>query len=172
MAMAIAERTRVGAERVELIAADKALVSLRSSGHDYMSAVGEVVDNSLQANARHVRVRLFTTKKKIGKNAKATEVVERLAVGDDGDGMDVATLHNALKLGYSSRYNDRSGIGRFGVGAKLGGISHAKRIELYSRQDAKAPWLRTYIDLDEIENRDMPLTARTRTAPLDPLMLN
>ena len=100
MAMAIAERTRVGAERVELIAADKALVSLRSSGHDYMSAVGEVVDNSLQANARHVRVRLFTTKKKIGKNAKATEVVERLAVGDDGDGMDVATLHNALKLGY------------------------------------------------------------------------
>ena len=166
MAMAIAERTRVGAERVELIAADKALVSLRSSGHDYMSAVGEVVDNSLQANARHVRVRLFTTKKKIGKNAKATEVVERLAVGDDGDGMDVATLHNALKLGYSSRYNDRSGIGRFGVGAKLGGISHAKRIELYSRQDAKAPWLRTYIDLDEIENRDMQFIPEPQVAEL------
>jgi hypothetical protein len=155
MATAVAERVRVEAERVELIAADKALVSLRSSGHDHMSAVGEVVDNSLQANARHIRVRLFTTKKKIGKNSKATEVVERLAVGDDGDGMDVGTLRNALKLGYSSRYNDRNGIGRFGVGAKLGGISHAKRIELYSRQDEKGPWLRTYIDLDEIESREM-----------------
>jgi hypothetical protein len=166
MAMAIAERTRVDAERVELIAADKALVSLRSSGHDYMSAVGEVVDNSLQANARNVRVRLFTTKKKIGKNAKATEVVERLAVGDDGDGMDATTLHNALKLGYSSRYNDRSGIGRFGVGAKLGGISHAKRIELYSRQNAKAPWLRTYIDLDEIESRDMQFIPEPQIAEL------
>src|SRR3954468_23493314 len=97
MAIAIAERARVEAERVELIAADKALVSLRSSGHDYMSAVGEVIDNSLQANARHVRVGLVTTKKKIGKSARATEVVERLAVGDDGDGMDVLTLHNALK---------------------------------------------------------------------------
>lgn len=166
MAVAVAERAGVGVERVELIAADKALVSLRSSGHDYMSAVGEVVDNSLQANARHVRVRLFTTKKKVGKNTKATEVVERLAVGDDGDGMEILTLHNALKLGYSSRYNDRSGIGRFGVGAKLGGISHAKRIELYSRQDAKSPWLRTYIDLDEIESRDMQLIPAPAVADL------
>jgi hypothetical protein len=166
MAVAVAQRVRVEAERVELIAADKALVSLRSSGHDYMSAVGEVIDNSLQANARHVRIRLFTTKKKIGKNAKATEVVERLAVGDDGDGMDKVTLHNALKLGYSSRYDDRSGIGRFGVGAKLGGISHAKRIELYSRQDAKSPWLRTYIDLDEIENREMQYIPEPEVAEL------
>ena len=46
MALAVAERVGVKAERVELIAADKALVSLRSSGHDYMSAVGEVIDNS------------------------------------------------------------------------------------------------------------------------------
>jgi len=152
--MPVSERT-VGAERVELIAADKALLSLRSSGHDYCSAVGEVIDNSLQANADHVRVRVFTTKKKIGSNTKATEVVERLAVGDDGDGMDERTLHNALKLGFSSRYNDRKGMGRFGVGAKLGGISQAKRIEVYSRSALSDRWLFTYIDLDEIEARQM-----------------
>src|SRR5262245_14477298 len=108
----------IGFERVELIAADKALLSLRSSGHDYRSAVGEVVDNSLQAESHNIRVRVFTTKKKIGKNTKATEVVERIAIGDDGTGMDRATLHNSLRLGYSSRYDDRKGMGRFGVGAK------------------------------------------------------
>ena len=119
-----------GTGKVELIAADTALLSLRSSGHDYCSAVGEVIDNSLQANANNVRCRIFTEKKKIGKNKRATEVVLTLAVGDDGDGMDVPTLHRSLMLGYSTRYNDRTGMGRFGVGAKLGGISQAKRIDM------------------------------------------
>ncbi|HEV2293561.1 MAG TPA: ATP-binding protein [Tepidisphaeraceae bacterium] len=135
---------------VELIAADTALLSLRSSGHDYNSAVGEVIDNSLQADANNIRCRIFTEKKVIGKNKKATEVVQRVAVGDDGNGMNEDTLHNSLKLGYSSRYDDRMGMGRFGVGAKMGGISQAKRIDIYSRQSKEDPWLHTHIDLDEI----------------------
>ena len=146
----------VSDQQVELIAADTALLSLRSSGHDYCSAVGEVIDNSLQANANNIRCRIFTQKKKIGKNKqRATEVVERLAVGDDGDGMDYHTLHHSLMLGYSSRYNDRSGMGRFGVGAKMGGISQAKRIDIYSRQSAGDPWMHTFIDLDDIESKSM-----------------
>ena len=143
-------------KKVELIAADTALLSLRSSGHDYCSAVGEVIDNSLQANANNVRCQIFTEKKKIGKNKqRAIEVVSTLAVGDDGDGMNVPTLHRSLMLGYSTRYNDRTGMGRFGVGAKLGGISQAKRIDIYSRQSAEEPWRHTYIDLDEIHEGGM-----------------
>jgi hypothetical protein len=153
--MVVVQRIGVASEQVELIAADKALMSLRSSGHDYCSAVGEVIDNSLQAGANAVRARVFTTKKKIGGNKNATEVVERLAVGDDGEGMDAVTLQHSLKLGYSSRYNDRKGMGRFGVGAKLGGISQARRIDVYSRQLADDSWLHTFIDLDEIETGEM-----------------
>jgi hypothetical protein len=153
--MVTAVREKATGAKVPLIAADKALLSLRSSGHDYCSAVGEVVDNSLQADANTIRVRVFTTKKTIGKNKRATEVVERLAIGDDGDGMGVEVLHNALKLGYSTRYGDRTGMGRFGVGAKMGGISQAKRIDIYSRQDDNDPWMHTYIDLDEIEAQEM-----------------
>jgi hypothetical protein len=90
--MVTAVREKATGAKVPLIAADKALLSLRSSGHDYCSAVGEVVDNSLQADANTIRVRVFTTKKTIGKNKRATEVVERLAIGDDGDGMGVEVL--------------------------------------------------------------------------------
>lgn len=136
---------------VDLMAADTALLSLRSSGHDHMSAVGEVIDNSLQANANNIRCRIFSEKRVVGKNKRATDVVERLAIGDDGDGMDQTTLHHSLRLGFSTRYNDRKGMGRFGVGAKMGGISQAKRIDIYSRQSAELPWLHTYIDLDEIK---------------------
>jgi hypothetical protein len=142
-------------QAVPLVLADRALTSLRASGHDYKSAVGEVFDNSLQANANKIKLRLFTEKKVLGKNTKKTEVVERVAMGDDGIGMSKEVLHRSLMLGYSSRYDDRTGMGRFGVGAKLGGISQGRRIELYSRQSANEPWLYTYIDLGEIHNGTM-----------------
>lgn len=140
---------------VELVLADKALTSLRASGHDYCSAVGEVFDNSIQADANTIRLRLFTEKRAVGKNVRKTEVVDRLAVGDDGNGMSAQVLHRALQLGYSTRYNDRTGMGRFGFGAKLGGISQGRRIELYSRERPDHPWLYTYIDLDEIHDGTM-----------------
>jgi hypothetical protein len=150
---------------VGLILADKALTSLRASGHDYCSAVGEVFDNSLQANANAIRLKIFTEKRVVGRNTRKTEVVERIAVGDDGGGMDADVLHRALQLGYSTRYDDRSGMGRFGVGAKLAGISQAQRIELFSRQDAGQPWLFTYIDLTEIHDGSM--TCIPEPAPSD-----
>ena len=165
MASTAAARTRVSkppvpsdssnSGHVELVQADTALISLRASGHDYCSAVGEVIDNSIQANANNVKLRLFTDMRAIGSSSKKAEVVERLAVGDDGDGMHADVLHRALRLGYSSRYDERSGMGRFGVGAKLAGISVARRLELWSRQARRGPWLYTHIDLDEIKEGRM-----------------
>jgi len=155
-------------EQVELVLADKALLSLRASGHDYCSAVGEVFDNSIQANANTIRLRLFTEKRAIGDNKKRTEVVERLAVGDDGEGMDEHYLHRALQMGFSTRYDDRTGMGRFGVGAKLAGISVARRLELWSRRKEADPWLYTYIDLDEIDGGGLRLIPRPSEKELPP----
>jgi histidine kinase/DNA gyrase B/HSP90-like ATPase len=137
-----------------VVKVDTAMTSLRASGHDFNSAVGEVVDNSLEAGANVVQIRTFTAKKKIGNSAKAVEVIDRVAIGDDGEGMeggDHGVLHRCLQMGYSTRYNSRLGLGRFGVGAKLAGISQAKKIEVYSRQSADSPRHYTFIDLREIE---------------------
>ena len=70
--------------------------------------------------------------------------------------MNAETLSKCLSLGWSSRYNDREGIGRFGVGMKLGAIHQCKRVEVWSKQSG-AGWLYTYIDLDEIEQGTMGL---------------
>lgn len=140
---------------VELVQADNALLSLRASGHDYCSAIGEVLDNAIQAKANNIKLKLFTDKRVIGSNSKRTEVVDRVAIGDDGGGMGADVLHRALQLGYSSRYDDRTGMGRFGVGAKLAGISVARRLELWSRCSVNEQWLYTYIDLDEIKDGQM-----------------
>ena len=110
-----------------LVQVDTALMSLRSSNFDTPAAVGEPVDNALQAGANNIRIRLIEGERKVGKKQKTTPVVEQIAFSDDGSGMDHEVVKRALVLGFSTRYNSRQGMGRFGVGATLAGISQAKR---------------------------------------------
>jgi hypothetical protein len=135
-----------------------ALDSLRHSDFDSLSAYGEVIDNSLQAEAKRISIQMFKAPPKNG-----YEQIEYLAFADDGIGMPKDVLHACLKLGWSSRYNDRTGIGRFGVGMVLGAIHEVKKIEVYSKEKG-GQWRYTYIDLDEIEAKKLdeipePVTA-------------
>ena len=134
-----------------------ALDSLRSSDFDALSAYGEVIDNSIQAGATNIHIRF---------EAPVTgrrRPIDILAFADNGCGMDMETLASCLKLGWSSRFNDRNGIGRFGVGMVLGAIHECKRIEVYSKQATSSKWLWTYIDLDEIEQGDLTEIPQPRT---------
>lgn len=125
-----------------------ALESMRASDFDAYSAYGEVIDNSIQANASFVDIHVFY-QSKAGNQA---EPINKIAFADNGDGMDKDILHRCLQLGYSSRYNDRGGIGRFGVGMTLAAINQCMRVDVYSRVNAGS-WSWTYIDLEEIKQR-------------------
>lgn len=129
---------------VKPFAAGNTLESLRDSDFDSCSAYGEVVDNSIQAEAENIRI-LFEPKGK--------DHISRIIFMDDGKGMPPEILQNCLRLGWSSRYNDRAGIGRFGVGMTLGAIHECRRVEVYSKPEG-GDWQYTYLDLDEIENTD------------------
>ena len=118
----------------------QAMESLRASGHDLYTALAEPIDNSLQAGSRRISLKVDS-----GKNE-----IHSIAIGDDGDGMAPAVLPKAIGLGSSTRYGDRSGIGRFGVGGILGGISQARRIEYYSRSKKTDDWHYSYLDIDEL----------------------
>jgi hypothetical protein len=148
--MARTETISKSTTEVPLIKVDTALNSLRASNFDTPAAVGEPVDNALEAKANNIKIRLVQGERKIGKRQKITPVVDQIAIADDGSGMSKEVLHRCLVLGFSTRYNSRSGMGRFGVGATLAGISQAKRIDIFSRDTATEPFLHSYIDLDEI----------------------
>lgn len=135
---------------VPLVQVDKALESLRASNYNPSAAVGEPVDNALEAKANNIKIRLIEGERVVGKKQKAAAVVDKIAISDDGIGMEKDILHKCLVLGYSTRFGSRSGMGRFGVGATLAGISQAKRLEVFSRNVASGPFLRSYIDLEEI----------------------
>ena len=135
-------------EQIRFVSDATALLSMRDSDFDAYSAYGEVIDNSIQAEATNIKI-LVKSHREPRQKVGDYSIVDWVAFGDDGYGMDSNTLHRCLQLGYSSRYNDRSGIGRFGVGMTLGAINQCKKVEVYSKT-SKTNWLYTYIDIDDI----------------------
>ncbi|SDF93855.1 Histidine kinase-, DNA gyrase B-, and HSP90-like ATPase [Pedobacter terrae] len=165
-------QNNLNTKTAELVRADTALQSFRDGGYNFNDAIGEIVDNSIQAGARKIRFGWNFESVKRGKSPKPKREITSLAVADDGQGITATILANVLTIGFSTRYNSREGIGRFGVGFKLASISQAKRLEIYTRpaflevDDTGETFLprtgsnnrekkvfMTYLDLDEIKNQ-------------------
>ena len=86
----------------------------------------ELIDNSVgHGNAEKTDVRLDWY--------DDSNRLRRVAVVDNGIGMDRARLFDALITGKSISYNQRDTIGRFGFGLKAGGLNQCRIIEVYSQ---------------------------------------
>ena len=129
-------------QRLPLILTGQALQSLRNSGFSVAAALAEPVDNSLEARANVIRIAFDESK-----NARGRTHVDRIAIVDDGDGMDHETLFHYPQLGFSTRYMSTTTIGKYGVGAKLAALNYAKAIDVWSRADSGGPWLHVSFDL-------------------------
>jgi len=129
-------------ESITPVSAGQALQSMRDSDFDCYSAYAEAIDNAIQANATKIHIE-FQTETKV----RNYEHITKVAFVDNGDGMVPNLIHNCLVLGYSSRFNDRSGIGRFGVGMTMGAIHECQNVSVYSRITNDEKWLSTSLDI-------------------------
>jgi hypothetical protein len=136
-------KTTTATRKAPLTQAGQALESSRDSGFDLSAAVGEVVDNSVEAGSSKVRIRTMRT--------DDGTTIDQIGMADDGTGIDPDILANVLSLGYSSRYNSRDGMGRFGMGLKLASLSQARRVDVYTKRVDSPTIFHTYLDLDEVE---------------------
>jgi hypothetical protein len=128
---------------VPLFLAQTLIKSLRDVGYDStVSALCEHVDNAIGAGAKSVRVYIRQT-------GKGSTMRTDIAVQDDGDGMSPQVLKVATSFGGSTNYNNRSGIGRFGMGMKTAGLSMASAIEIVSWQE-KGVYYRMTLDTEAI----------------------
>jgi len=128
---------------VPLFLAQTFIQSLRDVGYDStISALCEHVDNSIGAGARNVRVYIRQT---------GRQPSQRIDVGvlDDGAGMAEQVLKVATSFGGSTNYNNRSGIGRFGMGMKTAGLSMAPAMEIISWQ-SRGAYYRMTLDTEAI----------------------
>ena len=128
-----------------------ALKSMRNQGFDVLTAMCEVIDNSMQANAKKVKINIKYSQESSRKKNRPIEI----AFGDDGHGMNEEKLQMCLQLGYSGRYDDRNGIGRFGVGMTYAAIGLCQKIEVYSRQP-QGNWQYTSMDIRGINPNEEP----------------
>ena len=126
-----------------IIAIDRFILATRDSGYKGTeSAVAELVDNALQAGARNVTINVAV-------HSENSDCPLQISVIDDGCGMDKRTLRQALRFGGTSRFNDRSGLGRYGMGLPNSSLSQARRVDVYSWQrPGRVLW--SYLDVDEI----------------------
>ena len=137
--------------RILAIESKHLLTSLRASDFDIPSAIGELVDNSVQADAKKIRV--VIEDHNVG-SRKPYKLINKMICGDDGHGMNgeyKSILHSCIKLGYSTRFDERTGIGRFGVGMTLAGIRFATKIEVYSKEKS-GMWHYVAFDLKNEED--------------------
>jgi hypothetical protein len=141
----VLQRVLKEGSKVPLFLGQTLVNSLRDVGYnDTTSAVCEHIDNALQWGAKTVRV-YFNERKDRG--ASAVDVL----VLDDGQGMSPAVLQVATAFGGSMVYQNRQGIGRFGVGMKAAALSMSPVLEIYSWQEPRAYYQMT-LDVFEISN--------------------
>lgn len=117
--------------------------SLRDTGYNTTtSAICEHVDNAVESGASEVRVYFAESGPK---NEKAVHV----AVLDNGKGMDPKVLQVACAFGGSMRFENRSGIGRYGMGMKAAALSMSPVMDVYSWQEPAAYYNMT-LDVEAI----------------------
>lgn len=149
----------------QIIPSHLAITAMRDSGYKNTAyALAELIDNAQQANAKHIEI--FCIEKDMLVEERRRSRVSRIAVLDNGDGMNPQTLRMALQFGNGTRLNDRSGIGRFGMGLPNASISQAGRIDIWSWQNGLDNAIHTYLDVDEIQSGGLRLVPDPEHQPV------
>ncbi|NMM43607.1 ATP-binding protein [Rhodospirillaceae bacterium KN72] len=118
---------------------ERVMVGLRDTGYEFDTAVADIVDNSIAANA--TKVQLF-----LGADFNGNI---RLLIADNGEGMDRQGIINAMQYGSKVRPSAAS-LGKYGLGLKTASTAFCKRLSVISRADGAAPALMATWDLDHV----------------------
>jgi hypothetical protein len=150
-----------------IVRQDQFIKATRDSGYKgTASALSELIDNSIQAGATKVHIRLIGVEQEatgLGR-PRMSRVVE-VGIADNGRGMNGELLRRAVRFGDSDRFNDRSGLGRFGMGLPNASVSQCKRFEVFSRQKGQET-LWTYVDVEEVAAEEMVEIPEPVEAPI------
>lgn len=114
--------------------------SLRAFGYDLPTAVADIIDNSITAKAKNIRISLTWE----GRNS-------RITIRDDGEGMPEDVLLQAMRPGSLSPLAERAenDLGRFGLGMKTASISQCRCLTVMTKTKTTPVAIRRW-DLDYI----------------------
>jgi hypothetical protein len=92
-------------------------------GYGIADAVADLVDNSVDANARKVHIRFV----------RGTEGIHSVIIADNGKGMDHEELREAMRFGSRSS-KPKVQLGKYGIGLKTASLSQAETVIVLTKQ--------------------------------------
>lgn len=116
------------------------LASFREIGYKLETAVSDIIDNSISASAKNVRISILPSE-----NA--------LMIFDDGTGMSEKELVEAMRMGTQKDIRESGDLGKFGLGLKTASFSQTKKFSVISKKDGVISGLQWDIDYMEKENK-------------------
>jgi hypothetical protein len=121
--------------------ATRVIEGLRDTGYVFNTAVADVVDNSVAAEASRVDIQL----------KRDFRGVITLRIYDDGIGMSETELHSAMQYGSPVR-RSKASLGKFGLGLKTASTAFCRRLTVISRNSASAALQVAIWDLDHVKS--------------------
>ncbi len=120
--------------------AARVVEGLRDTGYLFNTAVADVIDNSIAADAKNIQVLL---KQDFRGNIT-------LRIYDDGTGMTEAEILNAMRYGAKARPSKAS-LGKFGLGLKTASTAFCRRLVVTSRAKPNQLLITAVWDLDHVK---------------------
>lgn len=136
--------------RTLIPSARRLMTSLRGLPYDLPGAIADLVDNSLDADAREIDVVL---------DADWRGPYVRIA--DDGVGMTERQLDEAMRYG-SAREYELDDLGHFGLGLKTASLSQCRRLTVATRTTTRGRIRVRRWDLDRVAEQDAWLLEHPR----------
>lgn len=116
-------------------------------GYTPASAICDIVDNAVSHHATEVHIKIVKKNNSYNDNKKNN--VEEYLIVDNGDGMSLEVLDNALDLGSLDVFYEEGTLSKFGLGLKSASFSQGNRLEVISGDGTEIN--KELVDIDEIE---------------------
>ena len=99
--------------------------TFRAIGYNLETAIADIIDNSISANARNIYIN------RIWRGGQSI-----ITIKDDGDGMNSNEIIQAMRPGAKNPLSDRSenDLGRFGLGLKTASFSQCCKLSVLSKR--------------------------------------
>ena len=155
-------------ENRSLFSGSYAISALRDSRyHNTAYAIAELIDNSIEADAEQVEL-LCMEQPPLVKSRERPRV-SGIAILDNGTGMDLKTLFDALKFGGGTRHDPTTGygkIGKYGMGLPTSSMSQCKRVDVWTWQGGLDSAWHSSIDADIIKQGDHSVPLPDQETPI------
>jgi hypothetical protein len=114
--------------------------TFRAIGYSLETAIADIVDNSISANAKNIHIN------RIWRGGKSV-----ITIKDDGEGMNSSEIIQAMRPGAQNPLSDRleTDLGRFGLGLKTASFSQCRKLSVLSKRKDYVPTFWSW-DLDYV----------------------